>query len=155
VRWARRGIALDEGDGVGIAPMLDNLDWVGVGVVVAALSLVVSIVSTVIAAAAKRETKKAATLGPKIETINHLRDAVAALKNDRSFTPSAVQSIRDAKRAAIMFNDKVRSELDDAVQTADRLISQQGRTSKLDPPAINALVGDLQSLIERMNAALR
>jgi hypothetical protein len=119
------------------------------------IAIIVAIVGVVIAVQAKRETKKAATLGPKIEAINHLRDAVTALKNDRSFTPSTIQSIRDAERTAIMFNDKVRSDLDHAVQTAHALISQEGRTSQPDPEAINAIVEDLQRLIQRMNAALR
>lgn len=73
---------------------------------------------------------------------------------DQSFTPSTIESLRDAERAAIMFNDKVRSDLDHAVHTANCLIVGQTRTSKPDPQAINALVENLQRLIRRMTGEL-
>ena len=57
-----------------------------------------------------------------------------------------------------MFNSNVTKSLGDAVRRADGLLKQRVKERKdQDQTAVNALLHDLQNLIERMNddAALR
>jgi K+-sensing histidine kinase KdpD len=155
--------------------MTDKLAiWISLGSLLVSLGSLASIVSAKIASGAERQAKKARTLGLRTEAIYHLHEAVGALQNDRSVTSSAIQSIRAANnRADPVFNDKVKGDLEHAVQTAERLINQQvqqgGVLTSMSlvecgicpcarlQQAVNDLVGDLQNLIQRMNddAALR
>ena len=65
----------------------------------------------------------------------------------QNVAPSTLASIRSAKnRADLVFNDKVRSDLDRAIQTAKHLIKQRVKErGEPDPQAINALVGDCRA----------
>jgi hypothetical protein len=121
--------------------------------VVSALGLGASIVSVVIAAGAKRQAKKVATLGPKAVAIDHLHKAVWVLQRELSLSPSTIQSIRAAKnRADLVFSSQLNSYLDRTIQKADDLLQQQvSQKTEPDLSVIEAFIEDLQSLIQRMN----
>jgi K+-sensing histidine kinase KdpD len=89
-------------------------------------SLIASVVSARIASGAKQQARQAATLTPRTEAIDHLHKAVSYVQKDQDVTPAAIQSIRNARnRADPVFNEQVRSDLERAVQTAERLLEQQ------------------------------
>jgi hypothetical protein len=68
-------------------------------------SLVVSIASFVLAISAKRQAKKAATLGFQVEAINHLR-AVLSDIDHRGITTRTVDTIHDALRSELVFSQE-------------------------------------------------
>ena len=68
-----------------------------IALVLSSGSLVVSIASFVLAISAKRQAKKAATLGFRVEAINHLRAVLSDI--DRGgITSRTVDTIHDAMR---------------------------------------------------------
>jgi hypothetical protein len=83
-------------------------DTVIIALVLSSGSLVVSIASFVPAISAKRQAKKAATLGFRVEAINHLRTVLSDLDRG-SITSRTVDTIHDAKRSTeLVFSRDVR-----------------------------------------------
>ena len=81
-----------------------------IALVLSSGSLVVSIASFVLAISAKRQAKKAATLGFRVEAINHLRAVLSDI--DRGgITSRTVDTIRDALRSELVFSRDVRERL--------------------------------------------
>jgi hypothetical protein len=68
-----------------------------IALVLSSGSLVVSIASFVLAISAKRQAKKAATLGFRVEAINHLR-AVLSDMDRGGITSRTIDTINDAMR---------------------------------------------------------
>jgi hypothetical protein len=79
--------------------------------------LYVSIGSLVVSIAAGQEARRHTVFTPRTQALDHLRN------NDiKRVTPAAFLIMRDAKsRADLAFDEKVRSDLDRAIQIADRL----------------------------------
>jgi hypothetical protein len=130
-----------------------------VALLVSLAALGVSIFSLVTARQAKQQAKQSGALSHRTEAIRHLHDAVSDMQSSRSVNPKALKSICDAKHLAdVVFNSNVTKSLGDAVRRADGLLKQRVKERKdQDQTAVNALLHDLQNLIERMNddAALR
>jgi hypothetical protein len=131
--------------------MADKLAiWISCG------SLVVAIASAVIAWRAKVQARRAATLAPRTEAIQHLRHALYDVnRNAILANRETVESIQKAMHlAALAFNRKIRNELERAYMTASRLNMppHQQRTEK-DENDLRGLRADLQSLINDMNQA--
>jgi hypothetical protein len=87
--------------------------------------VLVTIVSAVLVWRTKQQTRQAATRA-RTEAVNYLREAQSDLKNDRSVTPQAVVSLRKAKNLAdVVFSNRVRSDLNRALQTAEGASQRQ------------------------------
>src|SRR3981189_2354526 len=90
-----------------------------VAVLVSVGLVLVTIVSAVLVWRTKQQARQAATRA-RTEAVNFLREAQSDLKNDRSVTPQAVVSLRKAKNLAdVVFSNRVRSDLNRALQTAE------------------------------------
>jgi cell division FtsZ-interacting protein ZapD len=103
----------------------------------------------------KQQAKQAATRA-RTEAVNYLREAQSDLKNDRCVTPQAVVSLRKAKNLAdVVFSNRVRSDLNRALQTAEGASQRQRllHEPNVDSKAIEAtrkLEEDLQPIIDQM-----
>jgi hypothetical protein len=117
--------------------------------------VLVTIVSAVLVWRTKQQTRQAATRA-RTEAVNYLREAQSDLKNDRSVTPQAVVSLRKAKNLAdVVFSNRVRSDLNRALQTAEGASQRQRllHEPNVDSKAIEAtrkLEEDLQPIIDQM-----
>ena len=117
--------------------------------------VLVTIVSAVLVWRTKQQARQAATRA-RTEAVNYLREAQSDLKNDRSVTPQAVVSLRKAKNLAeVVFSNRVRSDLNRALQTAEgasqrqRLLHEPNVDSKVIE-ATRKLEEDLQPIIDQM-----
>ena len=117
--------------------------------------VLVTIVSAVLVWRTKQQARQAATRA-RTEAVNFLREAQSDLKNDRSVTPQAVVSLRKAKNLAdVVFSNRVRSDLNRALQTAEGASQRQRllHEPNVDSKAIEAtrkLEEDLQPIIDEM-----
>ena len=117
--------------------------------------VLVTIVGAVLVWRTKQQARQAARRA-RTEAVNYLREAQSDLKNDRSVTPQAVVSLRKAKNLAkVVFSNRVRSDLNRALQTAEgasqrqRLLHEPNVDSKVIE-ATRKLVEDLQPIIDQM-----
>ena len=117
--------------------------------------VLVTIVSAVLVWRTKQQARQAATQA-RTEAVNYLREAQSDLKNDRSVTPQAVVSLRKTKNLAeVVFSNRVRSDLNRALQTAEgasqrqRLLHEPNVDSKVIE-ATRKLEEDLQPIIDQM-----
>jgi hypothetical protein len=114
-------------------------------------SLLVSIASAVIAWRAKQQARKAATLGQRIEAINHVRVALHDLIQDGVVKTKTTDSIRNALHlSAVVFSGRIGRELEQAYATAYRLQDIDRLTSRDWDDNLD-LRKALQTLIARMN----
>ena len=126
-----------------------------VAVLVSVGLVLVTIVSAVLVWRTKQQARQAATRA-RTEAVNFLREAQSDLKNDRSVTPQAVVSLRKAKNLAdVVFSNRVRSDLNRALQTAEGASQRQRllHDPNVDSKAIEAsrkLEEDLQPIIDQM-----
>lgn len=126
-----------------------------VAVLVSVGLVLVTIVSAVLVWRTKQQARQAATRA-RTEAVNYLREAQSELKNDRSVTPQAVVSLRKAKNLAeVVFSNRVRSDLNRALQTAEGASQRQRllHDPNVDSKAIEAtrkLEEDLQPIIDQM-----
>ena len=126
-----------------------------VAVLVSVGLVLVTIVSAVLVWRTKQQARQAATRA-RTEAVNFLREAQSDLKNDRSVTPQAVVSLRKAKNLAdVVFSNRVRSDLNRALQTAEGASQRQRllHEPNVDSKAIEAtrkLEEDLQPIIDQM-----
>ena len=116
--------------------------------------VMVTMVSAVFVWRTKQQARQAATRA-RTEAVNYLREAQSDLKNDRSVTPQAVVSLRKAKNLAdvVFSSNRVRSDLNRALQTAEGASQRQRLHSLGDSKAIEAgrkLEEDLQPIINQM-----
>ena len=117
--------------------------------------VMVTMVSAVFVWRTKQQARQAATRA-RTEAVNYLREAQSDLKNDRSVTPQAVVSLRNAKNLAdVVFSNEVRSDLNRALQTAEGASQRQRllHEPNVDSKAIEAtrkLEEDLQPIIDQM-----
>ena len=116
--------------------------------------VMVTMVSAVFVWRTKQQARQAATRA-RTEAVNYLREAQSDLKNDRSVTPQAVVSLRKAKNLAdvVFSSNRVRSDLNRALQTAEGASQRQRLHSLGDSKAIEAgrkLEEDLQPIIDQM-----
>ena len=116
--------------------------------------VLVTIVSAVLVWRTKQQARQATTRS-RTEAVNYLREAQSDLKNDRSVTPQAVVSLRKAKNLAdvVFSSNRVRSDLNRALQTAEGASQRQRLHSLGDSKAIEAgrkLEEDLQPIIDQM-----
>jgi hypothetical protein len=130
------------------------------GLVVAALSLVVSIGSFVNAQHAKQLARQTALLDRRTKAIEQLRGIVSDLRRHRVMTSSTVDNIRAVRnRAETVFNEEIKNGLDRAIETAHDLSLRRvgGSIGGPIPPEIEALAKDLERLLQRMTevAAVR
>jgi hypothetical protein len=113
-------------------------------------SLVVSIASFVLAISAKRQAKKAATLGFRVEAINHLRAALSDMDHG-GITSRTVDTIHDAIRSTeLVFRRDVRERLHRASATIFRLNSPAARGTTHYKQDIIGLRNELQTLLTQM-----
>ena len=121
-----------------------------IALVLSSGSLVVSIVSFVLAISAKRQAKKAATLGFRVEAINHLRAVLSDI--DRGgITSRTVDTIHDAMRSTeIVFSRDVRESLHRASAAIFRLNTPTARRTTHYPKEIIGLKDELQTLLTQM-----
>jgi hypothetical protein len=129
------------------------IDWPSVIVIAVSLgSLLVSVVSCVVAFKTKREVKTAARLESRIKAINHIREALHDLTRDGIVRATTTASIGKALHlSALLFHSAVRQEIDRAHATAYRLQDIKWQITDRDAGDIVALRRDLQVLIARMN----
>lgn len=110
-----------------------------------------SITSAVIAWRAKQQARRAATLGQRIEAINHVRVALHDLIQDGFFKTKTTDSIRNALHlSAVVFGGRIGKELEQAYTTAYRLQDIDRLTSRDWDDNLD-LRRALQTLIDRMN----
>jgi hypothetical protein len=115
-------------------------------------SLLVSLASFGLAAMAKRQAQKTATLGPRTDAINHVREALHDLNQSGVIKAETTASLRKALHLSdLVFSGKVRKQLDHAYATAYRLQDVGVRFSERDAGDILALRKDLPTLLKRMN----
>ena len=128
-------------------------DWPSVIVIGLSLgSLLVSLVSCVVAFKTKREVKIAARLETRIKAINHIRDALHDLTKDGIVRPTTTASIgKTLHLSALLFSSTIRQEIDRAHAAAYRLQDVKWQIADRDARDIVALRRDLQVLIARMN----
>jgi uncharacterized protein (DUF3084 family) len=120
-----------------------------IALVLSSGSLVVSIASFVLAISAKRQAKKAATLGFRVEAINHLRAVLSDI--DRGgITSRTVDTIRDALRSELVFSREVRERLHRASATTFRLNTPAARGTTHYKQDIIGLRDELQTLLTQM-----
>ena len=118
---------------------------VTIALVLSSGSLAVSIAGFVLAISAKRQAKKAATLGFRVEAINHLR-AVLSDINDGGITSRTVDTIHDALRSTeLVFSRDVREKLHRASATIFRLNTPTARRATHYPKEIIGLKDELQT----------
>ena len=104
-----------------------------------------NVASFVLAISAKRQAKKAATLGFRVEAINHLR-AVLSDINDGGITSRTVDTIHDALRSTeLVFSRDVREKLHRASATIFRLNTPTARRATHYPKEIIGLKDELQT----------
>jgi hypothetical protein len=121
-----------------------------IALVLSSGSLVVSIASFVLAISAKRQAKKAATLGFRVEAINHLR-AVLSDMDHGGITSRTVDTIHDAIRSTeLVFRRYVRERLHRASATIFRLNSPAARETTHYKQDIIGLRNELQTLLTQM-----
>jgi hypothetical protein len=121
-----------------------------IALVLSSGSLVVSIASFVLAISAKRQAKKAATLGFRVEAINHLR-AVLSDMDRGGITSGTVDTIHDAMRSTeLVFSRDVRERLHRASATIFRLNSPAARGTTHYKQDIIGLRNELQTLLTQM-----
>jgi hypothetical protein len=114
-------------------------------------SLLVSFASFVLAAKAKQQAQKAASLAPRTDAINNVREALHDLNQYGTVKAETADSVRKAIHLSdLVFSSKVRKELDQAYATAYRL-QEIRRLSDQDARDIVALRLDLQTLLAHMN----
>jgi hypothetical protein len=113
-------------------------------------SLVVSIASFVLAISAKRQAKKAATLGFRVEAINHLRAVLSDI--DRGgITSRTVDTTHDAMRSTeLVFSRDVRERLHRAAAAIFRLNTPAARGTTHYKQDIIGLRNELQTLLTQM-----
>jgi len=117
--------------------------------------VLVTIVGAVLVWRTKQQARQAARRA-RTEAVNYLREVQSDLKNDRSVTPQAVVSLRKAKNLAeVVFSNRVRSDLNRALQTAEGASQRQRllHEPNVDSKAIEAtrkLEEDLQPIIDQM-----
>ena len=128
-------------------------DWSSVIVIGLSLgSLLVSVVSCVVAFKTKREVKTAARLESRIKAITHIRDALHDLTKDGIVRASTTARIgKTLHLSAPLFSSPVRQEIDRAHATAYRLQNVERQIADSDARHIVELRRDLQTLIARMN----
>jgi hypothetical protein len=99
---------------------------------------------------AKRQAKKAATLGFRVEAINHLRTVLSDI--DRAgITSRTVDTIHDAMRSTeLVFSRDVRERLHRASATIFRLNTLVARGKAQYPQDIVGLIDELQTLLTQM-----
>ena len=115
-------------------------------------SLIVAAASFVIAVLAKRQARKGATLEHRVKAIIHVRQAHFDVTNNGYVAVDTIKSIQEARNlAALVFGHKVRNELDQAHETASRLIIAPNRLEHQHSPENTELGKNLQRLIARMN----
>jgi hypothetical protein len=120
-----------------------------IALVLSSGSLVVSIASFVLAISAKRQAKKAATLGFRVEAINHLRAVLSDI--DRGgITSRTVDTIHDALRSELVFSPEVRERLHRASATIFRLNTPAARGTTHYKQDIIGLRDELQTLLTQM-----
>jgi len=121
-----------------------------IALVLSSGSLVVSIASFVLAISAKRQAKKAATLGFRVEAINHLRAVLSDI--DRGgITSRTVDTIHDAMRSTeLVFSRDVRERLHRASAAIFRLNTPGARGKAQYPQDIVGLRNELQTLLTQM-----
>ena len=121
-----------------------------IALVLSSGSLVVSIASFVLAISAKRQAKKAATLGFRVEAINHLRAVLSDI--DRGgITSRTVDTTHDAMRSTeLVFSRDVRERLHRASATIFRLNSPAARGTTHYKQDIIGLRNELQTLLTQM-----
>ena len=121
-----------------------------IALVLSSGSLVVSIASFVLAISAKRQAKKAATLGFRVEAINHLR-AVLSDMDRGGITSGTVDTIHDAMRSTeLVFSRDVRERLHRATATTFRLNTPAARGTTHYKQDIIGLRNELQTLLTQM-----
>jgi hypothetical protein len=121
-----------------------------IALVLSSGSLVVSIASFVLAISAKRQAKKAATLGFRVEAINHLR-AVLSDMDRGGITSRTVDTIHDAMRSTeLVFSRDVRERLHRASATIFCLNSPAARGTTHYKQDIIGLRNELQTLLTQM-----
>jgi hypothetical protein len=121
-----------------------------IALVLSSGSLVVSIASFVLAISAKRQAKKAATLGFRVEAINHLRAVLSDI--DRGgITSRTVDTTHDAMRSTeLVFSRDVRERLHRAAAAIFRLNTPAARGTTHYKQDIIGLRNELQTLLTQM-----
>jgi len=121
-----------------------------IALVLSSGSLAVSIASFVLAISAKRQAKKAATLGFRVQAINHLRAVLSDI--DRGgITSRTVDTIHDALRSTeLVFSRDVRERLHRASATIFRLNTPAARGMTHYKQDIIGLRDELQTLLTQM-----
>ena len=121
-----------------------------IALVLSSGSLVVSIASFVLASSAKRQAKKAATLGFRVEAINHLRAVLSDI--DRGgITSRTVDTTHDAMRSTeLVFSRDVRERLHRAAAAIFRLNTPAARGTTHYKQDIIGLRNELQTLLTQM-----
>jgi hypothetical protein len=116
-----------------------------IALVLSSGSLVVSIASFVLAISTKWQAKKAATLGFRVEAINHLRAMLSDI--DRGgVTSRTVDTIHDARRSTeLVFSRDVRERLHRASAAIFRLNTATARGKAQCPQDIVGLRHELQT----------
>jgi hypothetical protein len=123
------------------------------GLVVAILSLLVSIGSFVNAQHAKQLAKQGAMLGQRTEAIKYLREALFDLRRNRMATHEVLQKIGEARALAdVVFSKTVRTDLDRAQEIARARLSPRRPLLEIerDVDVFQTVQKDLHSVIEQM-----
>jgi hypothetical protein len=111
----------------------------------------VSIVGACFARSAQKQAKKAATLESRREAIKHIGEARFEVTNNGYVGDKAVNSIQEAtKLAALVFNRKVKDELDAAYKTASSL-NTPDRLKNQHSPENREFGKKLDTLLTRMS----
>jgi len=121
-------------------------DWL------AAIAIMVSVGSLVIAFGAKRQAKKTALLKDRTEAINHVREAFSDIAYHGLITSKTVESLREARQISLrVFGRRIKGKLDKAHKTAYRLNMPSQDRKDQDIQDTHALRNELQELIQQMN----
>jgi hypothetical protein len=120
-----------------------------IALVLSSGSLVVSIASFVLAISAKRQAKKAATQGFRVEALNHLRAVLSDI--DRGgITSRTVDTIQDALRSELVFSREIKERLHRASAAIFRLNTPAARGTTHYKQDIIGLRNELQTLLTQM-----
>jgi hypothetical protein len=116
-------------------------DWPSVIVIGLSLgSLLLSLVSCVVAFNTKQEVKRAARLESRIKAINHIRDALHDLTKDGIVRATTTASIgKTLHLSVLLFSSTIRQEIDRAHATAYRLQDVKWQIADRDARDIVAL----------------
>jgi hypothetical protein len=116
-------------------------EWPSVIVIGLSLgSLLVSLVSLVVAFNTKQEVKRAARLESRIKAINHIRDALHDLTKDGIVRATTTASIgKTLHLSVLLFSSTIRQEIDRAHATAHRLQDVKWQIADRDARDIVAL----------------